>query len=70
MCSPQEVRTEFQLKGCLGSSVLQGGEVHKTIKIPVAIESDKITADLKDGILKVILPKAEGAKPKQITVQV
>jgi len=40
----------------------------RTIKIPSKIEADKIKAEYKDGILKVVLPRAESDKPKQITV--
>ena len=32
------------------------------------IDTDKIDADLTNGILKVVLPKSEVAKPKKITV--
>lgn len=44
------------------------GVFSRSVEIPIQIETDKITADLKNGILTVIMPKAEEAKPKQITV--
>lgn len=34
------------------------------------VAQDKITAELKHGVLKIYLPKAEKAKAKQIAVQV
>jgi len=34
------------------------------------VAQDKITAELKHGVLKVYLPKMEKAKPKQIAVHV
>jgi HSP20 family protein len=34
------------------------------------VEEDKITADLKHGVLTLSLPKAEKAKPRQIAVAV
>lgn len=45
------------------------GRFEKTIKVPVQIEADGINASLQDGLLTVILPKAEAAKPKQIQIQ-
>ncbi len=33
-----------------------------------AVNLDKIQADLRDGILRVVLPKAESIKPRKITV--
>jgi HSP20 family molecular chaperone IbpA len=31
-----------------------------------AIDADKINADLRDGVLRVSLPKSEGVKPRKI----
>jgi len=41
----------------------------RTLKLPINIESDKIKAEYKDGLLVVFLPRAESDKPKRITVQ-
>jgi len=40
-----------------------------TSAIPCPIQADKAAAELKNGILTVILPKAEMAKPKKIAVR-
>jgi HSP20 family molecular chaperone IbpA len=32
------------------------------------VDEEKIRADYKDGVLKIILPKKEQAKPKQIRI--
>jgi HSP20 family protein len=46
------------------------GRFQRTVTLPTAVAADKVTAQYKDGILTVTLPKAEEAKPKQINVQV
>jgi HSP20 family protein len=45
------------------------GAFSRSIILPVDVEADKIKATIKDGILKVILPKAEKNKTKKIKVK-
>ncbi|MCX7727437.1 MAG: Hsp20/alpha crystallin family protein [Chitinispirillaceae bacterium] len=45
------------------------GSFEKTVRIPVKIEQEKITASFTDGILTITLPKAEEAKPKTIHIE-
>ena len=44
------------------------GTFRRSIALPTRVDSSKVTATYDDGILKVTLPKAEDAKPKQIQV--
>ena len=44
------------------------GEFHRSFKIPVAIQSDKIEASYKDGVLEVHVPKAEEVKPQRVNI--
>jgi HSP20 family protein len=44
------------------------GTFRRSISLPTRVDPGKVTATYKDGILKVTLPKAEEAKPKQIAV--
>jgi HSP20 family protein len=44
------------------------GSFERTFRIPGKVNSDKIDARYKDGILKLMLPKAEESIPKKITV--
>ncbi len=46
------------------------GQFSRSVQIPSSIVLDKIDARYEDGILNIILPKAEDAKPKQIAVKV
>lgn len=42
----------------------------RSIKLPAVVHPNKVDATYKKGILKIILPKKEGAKPKEIKVKV
>ena len=46
------------------------GKFQRSVILPVPVNSEAVSATYKDGILKVVLPKAEAAKPKQIPVTV
>ena len=46
------------------------GRFTRSVTLPVPVESDKVKANYKDGILTITLPKSEKAKPKQIEVSV
>ena len=45
------------------------GSFHRSFKIPGKIESDKVDATYKDGVLKLTLPKAEESETKKIEVK-
>ena len=45
------------------------GNFSRSVIIPVDIDSEEIEADLKDGILTVIIPKAAKAKMKKVKVK-
>jgi HSP20 family protein len=42
----------------------------RSVSIADEVQSDKVTAQLENGVLTVTLPKREEAKPKKITVAV
>ena len=46
------------------------GEFLRSFTLPTFVDTTKILAEFKDGILIVTLPKREEAKPKQIEVTV
>lgn len=41
----------------------------RSFLVPRGIDAEKITAELKDGVLTVHLPKSEAVKPRQIAVR-
>ena len=46
------------------------GKFQRSVTLPVAVDSGKVKASYKDGILTIDLPKTEEAKPKHIAVSV
>lgn len=46
------------------------GAFSRTLTLPWEIAADKISAELKDGVLTVAMPKAEAAKPRKVAVKV
>jgi HSP20 family protein len=49
---------------------LSSGSFRRELRLPVALESNKVEATIVDGVLTVRLPKAESARPKTIKVAV
>ena len=47
----------------------ESGSFNRIIALPGDVEVDSVEAGLVDGVLTVTVPKAEVAKPKQITVK-
>ena len=45
------------------------GKFQRTVQLPLAIDPAKVEAVLKDGVLRIILPKREELKPRQIAVK-
>jgi HSP20 family protein len=44
------------------------GSFHRSLALPSTVDSDKAEAKFENGILKLRLPKAEAARPRQIKV--
>ena len=45
------------------------GRFHRAVRLPDRVAPDRVEATYRDGILTVIVPKAEEAKPRRITVK-
>jgi HSP20 family protein len=45
------------------------GNFDRSVKLPAAVKPDEATADFEDGVLTVVLPKADEAKPRTIAVR-
>ena len=44
------------------------GTFSRAFSIPATVDEENIRADYKDGVLKIVLPKKEQSKPKQIRI--
>ena len=44
------------------------GGFSRSFSIPATVDDERINAEYKDGVLKILLPKKEQAKPKQIRI--
>ena len=47
----------------------ESGSFSRMIGLPAEVDADKVEAKLRNGVLTVVVPKAEIAKPKQISVK-
>jgi HSP20 family protein len=45
------------------------GEFHRTLKLPIAVDADKVVARFENGVLNITLPKSEKLKPRRIEVK-
>ena len=46
------------------------GTFVRSFSVPATVETDKVAADYRDGVLTVTLPKKEAAKPRQEKVAI
>lgn len=47
----------------------EAGRFSRIISLPTQIDTGEVEARCTDGVLTVVLPKAEGSRPKQIAVK-
>jgi HSP20 family protein len=45
------------------------GRFQRVLTLPAPVEPDKVEAKLENGVLQLVLPKAEEAKPRRIAVK-
>lgn len=44
------------------------GHFRRSITLPEAVDADHTTADFENGVLTLVVPRSEAAKPRQISV--
>jgi HSP20 family protein len=45
------------------------GSFSRTVTLPAEVDAERVEAKYADGVLTIMLPKAEAAKPRQIAVK-
>jgi len=48
---------------------IRTGEFSRTIELPHDVKADAIAAELNNGVLRVVLPKSEEVRPREITIK-
>ena len=46
------------------------GAFSRSVRLPVEVESDKIEASYRNGILKITIPKSEKVKAKEVKIKI
>ena len=66
-----ERKLEHDLKdeGCYRLERLYG-KFERSVPLPIPVQSDKVKATYRDGVLEIRLPKVEAVKPKEIKIDV
>jgi len=62
-CLPRQTGTDYLLQE------YGVGDFYRAFAIAETIDNNKISAELKHGVLTVYLPKAEAVRPRRITVK-
>jgi len=45
------------------------GEFHRSFSFPARVDQDSVKASLKNGILSIVVPKAQAPKPRKINIE-
>lgn len=60
---------ELETRGAAAWEEFGEVEYTRSFSVPQTIDVSKVNAELKDGVLRLHLPKSEAAKPKQIEIK-
>ncbi len=59
----------LQVSGAANWEEFADVEYRRAFSVPQSIDVAKVNAELKDGVLRLHLPKSEAAKPRQIKIK-
>lgn len=63
-----ERKVDYPEKSSIHRTERRGLSFNRTLKLPVKVDTDKVTAEYMNGILKVVLPRVESDKPRMIDI--
>ena len=66
---PESVKIAIENRVLTMSGEKANGSFKRSFTVPSAIDTDRIEASVEHGVLTVVLPKAEAAKPREIPVK-
>ncbi len=64
-----ELKTEREEGANYLLAEIPGGKFHRVITLPVPLNAANVEANLENGVLTLVIPKAEEAKPRTIKVK-
>lgn len=45
------------------------GSFQRSVRLPTGVDSDKVKADFKNGVVRIELPKSEQSRTKKIQIK-
>nr|WP_319494424.1 Hsp20/alpha crystallin family protein [uncultured Desulfobacter sp.] len=60
---------KLEIKGAATYEEFSDVEYVRSFSVPQTIDVERVEAELKNGVLKLHLPKSEAAKPRQIEIK-
>jgi HSP20 family protein len=66
---PENVKVSLENSVLTLSGEKANGSFKRSFTVPNTIDTDRIEATVEHGVLTVVLPKAEKAKPREIAVR-
>lgn len=64
-----EARRDLSSTGTMVTSEIRDCDFSRRFEMPSGVDAAKVNAELKDGVLRLHMPKAEGLRPRQIAVK-
>jgi len=64
-----EARRKGSDQGRMLAAEFGQADYRRSFSVPPGLDADKVTADLRDGVLAIHLPKSAAVRPRQIPVR-